>query len=76
MHIQYLGATVQAKNSFPDIRDIILYNTKPATSYSQHMINNEKESVSIETFTRRLKAIDDMKLKKRLEEDEIKKRSY
>ena len=72
----HIGATVQGKNSFPDIRDIILYNTKPATEYSKHMINNEKESTSIETYSRRLEAINSMKLKRKSEEEDIKKRSF
>ena len=77
MHIHvYTGATVQGKNSFPDIRDIILYNTKPVTEYSKHMINNEKESLSIETYSRRLEAINSMKLKRKREEEDIKKRSF
>ena len=40
------------------------------------MINNEKESISIETFSRRLEAINSMKFKKRSEEEDIKKRSF
>ena len=77
IHIHvHIGATVQGKNSFPDIRDIILYNTKPVTEYSKLMINNEKESISIETYSRRLEAINSMKLKRKSEEDDVKKRSF
>lgn len=73
----FIGSSVEGKNAFPFIADIFIRDRSQVTSsYQRALIDRNEEKVSESTFERRREAIERTKEKRRLEEEEVKKRSF